>query len=79
MGVTGISMLLNNIYKALGEKIGVYSSTGEKLTEIDIPKKSAINLCFGRGEWSETLFITTSKKLYTIEVKKEGFYILFKL
>ena len=36
------------------------------------------NLCFGRGKWSKTLFITTSKKLYTIEVKKEGFHTPFK-
>lgn len=67
-----------NIYIALGEKIGVYSSKGEKLTEIDIPNKSATNLCFGRGKWSKTLFITTSKKLYTLEIKKEGFHIPFK-
>mgnify|MGYP003445137918 FL=1 len=67
-----------NIYIATGEKIGVYSSKGEKLTEIDIPNKSATNLCFGRGKWSKTLFITTSKKLYTIEVKKEGFHTPFK-
>ena len=67
-----------NIYIALGEKIGVYSSKGEKLTEIEIPNKSATNLCFGRGKWSRTLFITTSKKLYTLEVKKEGFHIPFK-
>lgn len=67
-----------NIYIALGEKIGIYSSKGEKLTEIEIPNKSATNLCFGRGKWSKTLFITTSKKLYTLEVKKEGFHIPFK-
>jgi gluconolactonase len=67
-----------NIYVAMGEKIGVYSSKGEILTEIAIPNKSASNLCFGRGEWSKTLFITTSKKLYTIEVKKEGFHPPFK-
>jgi len=67
-----------NIYIALGEKIGVYSSKGAKLTEIEIPNKSATNLCFGRGKWSRTLFITTSKKLYTIETKKEGLQIQFK-
>jgi len=67
-----------NIYIALGGKIAVYSSKGEKLTEIDIPNNSATNLCFGRGEWSKTLFITTFKKLYTIEVKKEGLHLPFK-
>ena len=68
-----------NIYIALGEKIGVYSSKGEKLTEIEIPNKSATNLCFGRGKWSKTLFITTSKKLFTLETKKEGVHVPFKM
>jgi sugar lactone lactonase YvrE len=56
----------------------VYSSKGVKLTAIDMPNKPVTNLCFGRGKWSKTLFITTSKKLYTLEVKKEGFHIPFK-
>ncbi len=67
-----------NIYIAVGGNIGVYSPKGEKLTEIEVPNKSATNLCFGRGKWSKTLFITTSKKLYTIETKKEGHQIQFK-
>ncbi|WP_228851779.1 SMP-30/gluconolactonase/LRE family protein [Aegicerativicinus sediminis] len=67
-----------NIYIAVRGNIGVYSPKGEKLTEIEVPNKSATNLCFGRGKWSRTLFITTGKKLYTIETKKEGFHIPFK-
>jgi len=67
-----------NIYIVLGGKIGVYSSKGEKITEIELPIKWASNLCFGRGQWSKTLFITTSKKLFTLETKKEGFQIPFK-
>lgn len=67
-----------NLYIALYKKIGVYSSKGEKLTEIEVPNKSATNLCFGRGKWSKTLFITTVKKLYTLEIKKEGLHIPFK-
>ena len=54
--------------------IFVYSPKGEQLEEIKVPNKSAKNLCFGRGEFSKTLFITTSKKLYTIEINKEGFH-----
>jgi len=67
-----------NLYIALREKIGVYSPKGAKIIDIDIPNKSATNLCFGRGKWSKTLFITTIKKLYTLEVKKEGLHIPFK-
>ena len=67
-----------NLYIALGKKIGVYSSKGEKITEINIPNDFVTNLCFGRGKLSKTLFITTSKKLYTLEIKKEGLHIPFK-
>jgi gluconolactonase len=67
-----------NIYLALGETVNVYTPKGELITVIEIPNKSASNLCFGRGKWAKTLFITSSKKLYMIETKKEGFHIPFK-
>jgi len=67
-----------NIYIAVKGNIVVYSPKGKQLEEIEVPNKSATNVCFGRGEFNKTLFITTSKKLYTIEVKKEGFHIPFK-
>ena len=67
-----------NIYVAVKGNILVYSPKGEKLEEIKVPNKSAKNLCFGRGEFSKTLFITTSKKLYTLEVNKEGCHMPFK-
>ena len=67
-----------NIYIAVKGNIVVYSPKGEQLEEIEVPNRSATNLCFGRGSFSKTLFITTSKKLYTLEVKKEGFHIPFK-
>ena len=78
-GPDGIKVdLEGNIYVAVKGNIFVYSPKGEQLEEIKVPNKSAKNLCFGRGEFSKTLFITTSKKLYTIEVNKEGFHIPFK-
>jgi len=67
-----------NIYIAVKGNIEVYSSKGNKLSEIKVPNNSATNLCFGRGKFSNTLFITTRQKLYTIDVKKEGFHIPFK-
>ena len=67
-----------NIYIAVKGNIVVYSPKGKQLEEIEVPNKSATNLCFGRGIFSKTLFITSSKILYTIEVKKEGFHIPFK-
>ena len=67
-----------NIYIAVKGNIVVYSPKGEQIEEIEVPNSSATNLCFGRGSFSKTLFITTHKKLYTLEVKKEGFHIPFK-
>ncbi len=66
-----------NLYLALDGKIGVYSPKGEKLTDIIIPDNTTTNLCFGRGKWNNTLFITTIKKLYMVETKKQGFHISF--
>jgi len=78
-GADGIKVDVDgNLYIARVYKLEVYSPKGQKLVEIDIPNKSATNLCFGRGKWSKTLFITTSKKLYTLDTKKEGFHIPFK-
>ena len=78
-GPDGIKVdLEGNIYVAVKGNIFVYSPKGEQLEEIKVPNKSAKNLCFGRGEFSKTLFITTSKKLYTLEVNKEGFHMPFK-
>ena len=67
-----------NIYIAVKGNIVVYSPQGKKIVEIEVPNSSATNLCFGRGVFSKTLFITTHKILYTLEVKKEGFHIPFK-
>ena len=67
-----------NIYVAVKGNISVFSPKGEQLVEIEVPNNSAKNLCFGRDEFSKTLFITTSKKLYTVQVNNEGFYIPFK-
>ncbi|MEX2235884.1 MAG: SMP-30/gluconolactonase/LRE family protein [Cyclobacteriaceae bacterium] len=67
-----------NIYIAVGGQIAIYTSKGKYLTSIVMPNNSATNLCFGRGKWSKTLFITSRKKLYRIDTKKEGFHIPFK-
>jgi gluconolactonase len=63
-----------NLYLALlNGSIAVYSPKGEKLTEIRIPENVPSNLCFGTGQWSNTLFITARKTLYQVATKKQGF------
>jgi gluconolactonase len=64
-----------NLYLALLDgSIGVYSPKGEKLTEIRIPENVPSNLCFGTGQWSNTLFITARKTLYQVKIKKKGIH-----
>lgn len=62
-----------NLYIALGDKVGIYSSEGEKLSEIKTPR--ATNLCFGTGKYNKTLFIAGGKSIYTIETTKEGYNV----
>jgi gluconolactonase len=67
-----------NIYAIVANSVKVYSSQGTKLAELPIPIKEGFvtNLCFGRGKYSKTLFITAAKTLYMLETKKEGWHIL---
>ena len=79
-GPDGIKVdVKGNIYIAVKGNIIVYSPTGEKLEEIEIPNNSSTNLCFGRGRYSKTLFVTTKKKLYSVEVENEGYHLPFKM
>jgi gluconolactonase len=64
-----------NLYIALGDKVGIFSSEGNKILEIKTPQ--ATNLCFGRGKYSKTLFIAGGKSIYSIETLKEGYNIAF--
>ena len=65
-----------NIYIAMGEIVEVFSPDGKKISEIKTPH--ATNLCFGRGQFSKTLFIAGGKSIYSIETKNEGYNIPFK-
>lgn len=64
-----------NLYIALGDKVGIFSSDGKQILEI---KTRATNLCFGRGKFNKTLFIAGGKSIYSMETKKEGYNIPFK-
>jgi gluconolactonase len=64
-----------NLYIAMGNIVEVYSQQGKKISEIKAP--AATNLCFGRGQFSRTLFIAGGKSIYTVETRKEGYNIPF--
>jgi gluconolactonase len=65
-----------NLYIALGDKVGIFTSDGKKIAEIKTPR--ATNVCFGRGQFSKTLFIAGGKSIYSIQTQKEGYNIAFK-
>jgi len=66
-----------NLYAIVANSVVVYSPLGAKLAELPVPVREgyATNLCFGRGKYSKTLFITATKTLYMLETKKDGWQI----
>ena len=65
-----------NLYLAGGDKVSIFTPEGKKITEIKVP--AASNVCFGRGQFSKTLFVTAGKSIYSFETKKEGYNLLIK-
>ncbi|WP_237144828.1 SMP-30/gluconolactonase/LRE family protein [Pontibacter pamirensis] len=65
-----------NLYIGVWERLEVYSPKGKKIAEIKVPE--AVNMCFGRGRFSKTLFIAGGKSIYAIDVKKEGYNVPYK-
>ena len=53
--------------------IYIYSPEGQLEEIIDMPEGPA-NVAFGRGEYSQTLFITAWANLYSIAVTRQGFH-----
>jgi len=66
-----------NVYAIVANSVRVYSPQGVPLAALPIPVAGgfASNLCFGRGKYSKTLFITATKTLYMVETKKEGWQL----
>ena len=58
-----------NLYLTRGV-VHVYSPSGEKLAEIQVPEAPA-NICFG-GKDRKTLFITARKGLYSLQMNVRG-------
>jgi gluconolactonase len=58
-----------NVYLT-GKTVTVYSRSGEKVTEIQVPEGPA-NVTFG-GQDNQTLFITARTSLYAVELQVKG-------
>jgi gluconolactonase len=59
-----------NIYLT-GRGVSVFDKTGKKIEQIDIPGGWTANVCFG-GKDRQTLFITSSKTLYSVKMQVKG-------
>ncbi len=59
-----------NVWTSAGDGVHVYTPDGSLLGKILVPERVA-NLCFG-GAMKQTLFITATTSLYSIEVSATG-------
>jgi gluconolactonase len=59
-----------NVYLT-GKGVSVYDAQGEKIQQIDVPENWSANVCFG-GQERDTLFITASDSLYSIQMQTKG-------
>jgi gluconolactonase len=56
-----------------GERVLVYSPTGDQLAEIPLPEL-AHNVTFGRGDADHMLYIAAGGSLYSVEVRNAGYH-----
>ncbi len=59
-----------NLYLT-GHGVTVFDKTGKQIDHIDVPEKWTANVCFG-GKDHQTLFITASESLYSIQLRVKG-------
>jgi gluconolactonase len=59
-----------NLYLT-GHGVTVFDKTGKQIDHIDVPEQWSANVCFG-GKDHQTLFITASPSLYSIELRVKG-------
>jgi gluconolactonase len=64
-----------NIYVAhpIENILRIYNTEGEKLDEVKFPTRPATNVVFGRGKYSNTLFVTAGRCLYSVETSEKGY------
>ncbi|MDR1813261.1 MAG: SMP-30/gluconolactonase/LRE family protein [Tannerella sp.] len=68
MGSDGMTIdRKGNVYLT-GRGVTVFNPSGEKIAHIDVKANWTANVCFG-GKTGNTLFITASEYLYSIEIK----------
>ena len=59
-----------NVYLT-GKGVSVFDASGEKIEHIDVPESWTANICFA-GKDKQTLFITASKGIYSLQMQVKG-------
>jgi len=71
LGSDGMTLdTAGNLYLT-GRGVAVFDKAGKKIAQIDVPERWTANVSFG-GKEHQTLFITASTGLYSIETKYRG-------
>jgi gluconolactonase len=71
LGSDGMTMdVAGNLYLT-GHGVTVFDQAGKQIQHIDVPEKWCGNVCIG-GKGRQTLFITASKSLYSIQLRVTG-------
>lgn len=71
MGSDGVTLDEKGNLYLTGRGVTVFDKNGEQIEHIPVPQNWTANLTFG-GEDSQTLFITASTAVYTLEMKVKG-------
>lgn len=73
MGSDGMTLDNEGNLYITGRGVSVFDKTGKKIEQIDVPREDGwtANVCFG-GKDKQTLFITASKSLYSIQMRVKG-------
>jgi gluconolactonase len=71
LGSDGMTIDADGNLYLTGRGVTVFDQTGKQIDHIDVPEGWTANVCFG-GKNHQTLFITASKSLYSIQLKTKG-------
>jgi len=71
MGSDGVTLDEQGNLYLTGDGVTVFNPEGEQIEHISVPQNWTANVTFG-GEENETLFITASTAVYTLEMKVKG-------
>ena len=71
LGSDGMSIDAEGNLYLTGRGVTVFDKTGKQVDHIDVPEKWSANVCIG-GKDHQTLFITASESLYSIQLRVKG-------